>query len=99
MAERLSVLQEENAADGMSFSAKRGVAFSPLIFGDKDETSHVRAGPLGNTGVVLFFGAFVTAFLAAWAVLLKVPGAENVIAPAVIVAVVGAVLIGVDGSR
>lgn len=99
VAERLSVLQEEGVAEGMSFSAKRGVAFSPLIFGDKDETSHVRAGVMGNAGVVLFFSGLLTAVATGVALLFGVSGLEHIVAVASIIAAVGAVLVAGDGGR
>lgn len=99
VAERLSVLQEEGVAEGMSFSAKHGNGFSPLIFGDRDATLPVRAGLMGNVGVVLFFSGLLTAAVAGAALLLGVSGLEHTVAVASIIAAVGAVLVAGDGGR
>lgn len=103
VVERFSVLQEESTTEGMSFSAKRGVAFSPLIFGDKDETSHVRAGVMGDAGlyiIILSLLALVGLAAAPYlGIAILIENLQHILLPVVIALIVGLSLLFADGGR
>ena len=97
--EHLAVRRESGDGATAGFSAKRNVQFLPFLFGDRGEEPTVRAGVFGDAGFVVFFGGLAVAGLSLLALFFNVSVWEGLMPIGIAAAIIGFILMILDGGR